>query len=226
MMSDGPAKRDVPVSTATWHFSPQSFWTFLSKVTSSIATCQYPAVVTGAQMMSPVKRSVLYSPNEISLGSSSVAPKNTEKRFSFKTFCLIMQSTRLKLSPSLICGSASPRIPSNGTSENGSSDSLVDATKLPLAQMSPTQILSLTKTPLVSPVPKVIVTTSRSPSGLTAASGWSAKAIWVAVFDFFGLYRLCDVHASSEQLVEGNKRLPDPVSKTTRKGWPPTEISP
>ena len=60
----------------------------------------------------------------------------------------------------------------------------------------------------------------------TASSGWSANAIWTADADFFGLKRLCDVHASSEQLVDGNKRLPDPVSKTTRKGWPPTEISP
>merc|ERR1719408_545369 len=117
-------------------------------------------------------------------------------------------------------------MPSKGTKEKGSSDSLVDATKSPCAQMSPTQMLSFTKTPLVSPVPKVIVTTSRSPSGLTASSGWSANAIWTADADFFGLKRLCDVHASSEQLVDGNKRLPDPVSKTTRKGWPPTEISP
>merc|ERR1719454_1337830 len=169
-------------------------------------------------MISPLNRSGLYSPKEISLGSSSVAPKKTEKRFSLSTFCLIMQSTRLKASPSLICGSARPRMPSKGTREKGSSDSLVEATKSPVAQMSPTQILSLTNTPLVSPVPKVMVTTSRSPSGFTTASGWSANAICCALVDFFGSYRLWDVHASSEQLVDGSSKLPDPVSNTTRKG--------
>merc|ERR1719313_272195 len=130
-------------------------------VMSSIATCQYPGVEMGTQNKSLAMREDLYSPKLISLSSASAAPKNTEKMFDDSTLSLIMQSRTLKCGPSDICGRLNPKIPSKGTKLKGSSDSSVAATKLPWVQMFPTQILSLMKTPLISPVPKVMVTTSR-----------------------------------------------------------------
>merc|ERR1719247_864496 len=101
----------------------------------------------------------------------------------FKTLSRIMQSKTLKCGPSDICGRLNPKIPSKGTKLKGSSDSSVEATKLVCVQMLPTQMLSLMKTPLISPVPNVIVTTSRSPPLSTGLSGSSANAMSTAVVD-------------------------------------------
>merc|ERR1719450_1721801 len=219
MISVGPAIREVPVSTATWQLPLHKSWRLFLIAMSSISTCQYPGFDTGAQNNSEAIRSTLNSPNVISDSSASVAPKKTENILDFSTLSRIMQSKTLKCGPSDICGKLNPKIPSKGTRLKGSSDSSVEATKLPCVQMLPTQILSLMKTPLISPVPKVMVTTSRSPPLSTGLSGSSAKAISTAVFDKAGSNRLCEVQASSVQCFVGSSRLPLPVSKTTMNSW-------
>mmetsp|Transcript_87580 Transcript_87580/g.272177 ORF Transcript_87580/g.272177 Transcript_87580/m.272177 type:complete len:233 (+) Transcript_87580:282-980(+) len=217
IMSVGPAIKDVPVSTATWQLPWHNSWRLSPMVMSCISTCQYPGFETGTQKRSPAMRAALYSPKVISLSSLSEAPKNTEKTLDLRTLSRIMQSRMLKCGPSDICGRLSPRMPSKGTRLKGSSDSSVAATKSPCVQMLPTQMSSLMKTPLISPVPKVMVTTSRSPPRSTAPSGWSAKATSTALEERDASKRLCEVHASSVHCLEGKSRFPLPVSKTTRK---------
>merc|ERR1719321_1896728 len=175
---------------------------------SSISTCQYPGFDTGAQNNSEAIRSTLNSPNVISGSSASVAPKKTENILDFSTLSRIMQSKTLKCGPSDICGKLNPKIPSKGTRLKGSSDSSVAATKLPWVQMFPTQMLSLMKTPLISPVPNVIVTTSRSPPLSTALSGSSAKAMSTALAEKEESNLLCEVQASSEHCLDGISKFP------------------
>mmetsp|Transcript_81289 Transcript_81289/g.174004 ORF Transcript_81289/g.174004 Transcript_81289/m.174004 type:complete len:205 (-) Transcript_81289:355-969(-) len=201
-------------------FSPAS-------TTSSICTCQYPGVVTGAQTRSEAMLSRLYSPKVISLSSPSL-PKKTAKRLRLSIPEAVRRSSTENVGPSAMSGKDKPRMPSKGTRLKGSSDSCVAATKLPCVQMLPMQMSSFTKTPLISPVPKVMVTTSRSPPFATALSGVSAKATSTALVERDASKRLCEVQASSEHCLEGSSRFPLPVSKTTSNscGGEPIEIFP
>mmetsp|Transcript_6656 Transcript_6656/g.12062 ORF Transcript_6656/g.12062 Transcript_6656/m.12062 type:complete len:254 (-) Transcript_6656:202-963(-) len=213
--SEGPARSEVPVSTAAWHLLLQRCCGWSPTATSSISTCQYPGLDTGTQNISLAMRWALYSPKEISLSSRSSAAKNTENKFFFKTLSRIMQSKTLKCGACDICGRPNPKMPSNGTRLKGCSVSSVTAIKLPWVQMSPRQMWSFMNTPLISPVPKVMVTTSRSPFGLTSSSGASAKATLMAVREDELLKRRCILHASLAQAVDGMMRFPLPVSNTT-----------
>mmetsp|Transcript_20021 Transcript_20021/g.58133 ORF Transcript_20021/g.58133 Transcript_20021/m.58133 type:complete len:205 (-) Transcript_20021:278-892(-) len=185
---------------------------------SFISTCQYPFSVTGAQYNSLAMRSRRYSPKVISLCSPSL-PKKTPNKLSLSVPEFTSRSTIEKCGPSAICGKERPRMPSKGTKLNGSSLSSVAATKFALQQTlpCPKQTLSRTYTPLISPVPKVIVTTSRVPSAPTGVSGLSAKAICAAVALTPASKRLWFVQASEEHSREGRSKLPLPVSYTTMK---------
>mmetsp|Transcript_48160 Transcript_48160/g.148760 ORF Transcript_48160/g.148760 Transcript_48160/m.148760 type:complete len:229 (+) Transcript_48160:143-829(+) len=212
----GPASWEVPVSTATWQSAQRPCFLLLMAM-SSICTCQYPVCRdTGCQNMSEAMCSVLMSPKVISELSMSESERKTEKRGRFNASLLTNLSMMLNSGPCDIFGNASPKTPSKLKEVKGSSVSSVAPTKRTLVQRLPMQTSSCRKTPLISPVPKVMVTTSRSPPRSTALSGWSAKATSIALWEPEASKRLCVVHASSLQAFEGSSRFPLPVSKTTR----------
>mmetsp|Transcript_55312 Transcript_55312/g.161422 ORF Transcript_55312/g.161422 Transcript_55312/m.161422 type:complete len:203 (-) Transcript_55312:545-1153(-) len=158
----GPASSDVPVSKATWQpEGPQKPRGSPPRARSRMETCQNPGFVTGAQVRGELIRSSRTSPNRISLCSLSPLAKKTEKRLRVSIPFLTIMSKKEKSCASASCGRPSPRMPSKGTSLNGSSLSFVAVMKFILEHKPEMQTLSLLNTPVTCPVPKVMVTESR-----------------------------------------------------------------
>mmetsp|Transcript_46789 Transcript_46789/g.141939 ORF Transcript_46789/g.141939 Transcript_46789/m.141939 type:complete len:226 (-) Transcript_46789:78-755(-) len=210
----GPASWEVPVSTATWQSAQRPCFLLLMAM-SSICTCQYPVCRdTGCQNMSEAMCSVLMSPKVISELSMSESERKTEKRGRFNASLLTNLSMMLNSGPCDIFGNASPKTPSKLKEVKGSSVSSVAPTKRTLVQRLPMQTSSCRKTPLISPVPKVTVISSRAAPRRDGEPSASRSS---AVVEALRSKRLCIAQARLWQCVEGSIRFPLPVSKTTVK---------
>merc|ERR1719265_3020021 len=124
----------------------------------------------------------------------------------------------LKSSPCDIVSSARPNTPSKANDLNGLRLSYVAAMNDPRSHTLPMQMVSCKHLPQISPVPKVMVTSSCGgswPSIGAVPSQLTSRHVG----DCDWMKRSWTAQASLLQSSAGTMRLPEPVSKTTEKVW-------
>merc|ERR1719329_1706327 len=88
----------------------------------------------------------------------------------------------------------------------------------PRSQTLPIQMLSCKQRPQISPVPKVIVTSSRG-AACAQSAALPSQLTSFTVEECDSSNFSCAWHASLLQSFAGTSKFPDPVSKTTANVW-------